>query len=202
MNTETAPSKARFAKPAYLPLFLACLFMVIGTVVLVVMGREESRLRGMVLGELDLKPLLYASKPIEPADIEDKIVVLHFWGFWCVPCLKEYPEIARIQKEYLTSQDVMFLSIATSDNSSDTEDQLVFRTKKFLDQAKIDDMPIYWDPAEFTRTQVSRMFKSGGFVNPTTIVLDRQGKVFNVWRGPVEVSSLKSSIEKARKQKT
>jgi thiol-disulfide isomerase/thioredoxin len=86
MNTETAPNKASFAKPAYIPLFLACLFMVIGTVVLVVMGREESRLRGMVLGELDLKPLLYASKPIEPADIEKKIVVLHFWGFWCVPC--------------------------------------------------------------------------------------------------------------------
>jgi cytochrome c biogenesis protein CcmG, thiol:disulfide interchange protein DsbE len=201
MNTETAPNKARFAKPAYLPLLLACLFMVIGTVVLVVMGREESRLRGMVLGELDLKPLLYASKPIEPADIDKKIVVLHFWGFWCVPCQKEYPDIARLQKEYLTSPDVAFLSIATSDNSSDTEDQLAFRTKKFLDQEKIDDMPIYWDPAEFTRIQVSRMFKSGGFVNPTTMVLDRGGKIFDVWRGTVDASTLKSSIEKARKQK-
>jgi thiol-disulfide isomerase/thioredoxin len=165
------------------------------------MGREESRLRGMALGELDLKPLLYTSKNIEPADIEKKVVVLHFWGFWCVPCQKEYPGIAHLQKEYLTSQDVAFLSIATSDNSSDTEDQLAFRTKKFLDQEKIEDMPIYWDPAEFTRIQVSRLFKSGGFVNPTTIVLDHQGKVFDVWRGTVDPTTLKSSIEKARKQK-
>lgn len=202
MDTETIPTKPKFAKPSYLPLGLAALFMVVGIVVLVVMGREESRLRGVVLGELDLKPLLYASKPIEPSDIEKKIVVLHFWGFWCAPCQKEYPGIAILQKEYLNSPDVVFLSVATSNISSDTEDQLAFRTKKFLDQEKIEDMPIYWDPAEFTRVQVSRIFKSGGFVSPTTIVLDRQGKIFDVWRGTVDIATLKSSIEKARKQKS
>ncbi len=200
MNDETVPAKNSFAKPAYFPLLLACLFMVFGTVILIVMGREESRLRGMVLGELDLKPLLYASKPIEPADVEKKVVVLYFWGFWCAPCAKEYPDIAKLQKEYLSSEDVVFLSIANSEKCTDKEDQLAFYTKKFLDGAKIDDMPIYWDPAEFTRINVSRIFKSGGFVTPTTIVLDRQGKVFDVWRGSITYAKLKASIEKAVKQ--
>jgi hypothetical protein len=69
-----------------------------------------------------------------------------------------------------------------------------------LDREKIENMPIYWDPVEFSRQQVSLLFKSGGFSYPTTIVVDKQGKIADIWRGTISGNTLKNSIEAARKQ--
>ncbi|AMV35030.1 Thiol-disulfide oxidoreductase ResA [Pirellula sp. SH-Sr6A] len=199
-STSSAPSPSKFAKPSYLPLLLAALFMTVGITALVYLGREETRLRGTPIGELDLQPLLFPENAVDPAELRGKVVVLHFWGFWCGPCLMEYPEFAKLQKEYIDSADVEFASIACGDRSPDTKDDLAFYTKKYLDREKIEDMPIYWDPAEFSRQQVSLLFKSGGFSYPTTIVLDKQGKIADIWRGAINGNTLKNSIEAARKQ--
>ncbi|XZE43877.1 TlpA family protein disulfide reductase [Pirellulaceae bacterium SH467] len=199
-STSSAPSPQKFAKPSYLPLLLAALFMTVGITALVYLGREETRLRGTPIGELDLQPLLFTEKPLDLAEMQGKVLVLHFWGFWCGPCLMEYPEFATLQKEYIDSQDVEFASVACGDRSPETKDDLAFYTKKYLDREKIEDMPIYWDPVEFSRQQVSLLFKSGGFSYPTTIVLDKQGKIADIWRGTISGNTLKNSIEAARKQ--
>lgn len=199
-SASSAPNPQKFAKPSYLPLLLAALFMTVGITALVYLGREETRLRGTPIGELDLQPLLFTEKEIEPTETKGKVMVLHFWGFWCGPCLMEYPEFAKLQKEYLDASDVLFASIACGDRSPETKDDLAFYTKKYLDREKIEDMPIYWDPVEFSRQQVSLLFKSGGFSYPTTIVVDKQGKIAGIWRGTISGNTLKNSIEAARKQ--
>ncbi len=195
MSAATS-SEPKFAKPAYVPILLAGAFMALGISFLVFLGREESRLRGTPLGEIEVQPLVYTEQTVRPEDQRGKVVVLHFWGVFDVPSLKEYGDYAKAQQEYLSNADVLFLNVACDQKSPESKDDLIFYSKKFLNREKIDDMPIYWDPVEYARGQVSHLFKSGGFGYPTTIVLDREGKIADVWRGAVKYDSLKKSIDR------
>lgn len=47
------------------------------------------------------------------ADYRGKVVVLHFWGNWCAPCIETIPLWKRLQKKY-EKQDVVFLGIHTA----------------------------------------------------------------------------------------
>jgi thiol-disulfide isomerase/thioredoxin len=177
----------------------AALFMVTGICVLLFIGREKARIIGQTLPELDIQPLLFSEAPIKPEDMKGKTVVLHFWGFWCQPCLKEYPRFILVQTKYKDDPKVLFASIACSDRTNDTKDQLAFYTKQLLNKNNSPEFPIYCDPAEYSRTQISHLLTKGGFAYPTTLVLDGQGRVVDIWRGAVDPVTLEDAIERAKK---
>lgn len=173
--------------------------MVIGLTFLVFLGREESRIRGERIGELDIQPLLYTDASLPESELNGKVVVLHFWGYWCGPCVMEYPGFAELQQEYRDASDVLFVSVACDGQSPENEVNLRENTESFLKQNEIGELPIYWDPAEFSRQQISHLFKAGGFAYPTTLVVNREGKIADVWRGAIHSATLKKSIEATRK---
>lgn len=43
------------------------------------------------------------SKMIRLSDFKNKVVLLEFWGSWCVPCRKEHPELIRIYNKHKNS---------------------------------------------------------------------------------------------------
>jgi thiol-disulfide isomerase/thioredoxin len=47
------------------------------------------------------------------ADCRGKVVVLHFWGNWCLPCIKTIPLWKRLEKKY-EKRDVVFFGIHTA----------------------------------------------------------------------------------------
>ena len=190
------PSKR--STPAIVPLLLAGLFMVTGICVLLVIGREKARIIGQTVTELDIQPLLNADSPLTDADMKNKVVVLHFWGFWCKDCAQEMPDFVATQRKYLTDPKVVFASIACSNNEKETKDGLRFRTNKFLLNIDANELKVYQDPAEFTRSRISQLMTAGGFSYPTTLVLDGQGKVVDVWRSATKPSALTNAIEKAK----
>ena len=173
------PTKEKRAAPAFVPLILAGLFMVTGICVLLFIGREKARIIGQTITELDIQPLLNADKAITQEAMKGKVVVLHFWGYWNRPSATEYPDFFQLQTKYNADSDVLFASIACSDRTNDTKDSLAFYSKKFLGNLSDPNalnLPVYYDPAEFTRTQISQLLTAGGFTYPTTIVVDGAGQ--------------------------
>ena len=197
------PTKEKRAAPAFVPLILAGVFMVTGICVLLFIGREKARIIGQTITELDIQPLLNADKAITQEAMKGKVVVLHFWGYWNRPSATEYPDFFQLQTKYNADSDVLFASIACSDRTNDTKDSLAFYSKKFLGSLSDPNalnLPVYYDPAEFTRTQISQLLTAGGFTYPTTIVVDGAGRVVDVWRSAVPPATLERTIEKAKKQ--
>lgn len=200
-DTDDTPVRST-SSPAIRPLLFAALFMVVGLTFLVYLGREESRLQGLEIEELDIQPLMFVDEPLKLADQTGKVVVLHFWGYWCPPCMKEYPDFAELQKHYAdsASNEVVFASIASQDQSPENREELIENTQSFLDAAEIPPMPIYWDPAEYSRYKVAQLLKGRGFGYPTTLIVGKDGRVFEVFKGMTTKSELQKSIENARKK--
>jgi thiol-disulfide isomerase/thioredoxin len=45
------------------------------------------------------------------AKSKGKILLLSFWATWCLPCIKEFPDLLKLQKNYADKVDVVFVSI-------------------------------------------------------------------------------------------
>jgi thiol-disulfide isomerase/thioredoxin len=197
-STELTKGPVKRNTPAFVPLILAGLFMVTGICVLLVIGREKARIIGQTITEMDIQPLLNADGPITDEDMKGKVVVLYFWGYWCPDCVKELADFVKAQRSYLNDPKVLFASIACSNRSDESQDSLKFYTNKFLQSVEGNDLPTYTDPAEFSRTRVSQLMTKGGFAYPTTLVIDGEGRVVDVWRSAVPPNALSKAIEKAK----
>ncbi|MDH6576798.1 TlpA disulfide reductase family protein [Kitasatospora sp. MAP5-34] len=101
------------------------------------------------------------------ADYKGKVVVLNIWGSWCGPCRAEAKGLQAVSEKY-KGQDVQFLGINTRDSTP--ANALAFEQNFGITY------PSLYDP---DGTQILKFPK--GSLNPqsipTTIVVDREGKL-------------------------
>lgn len=117
----------------------------------------------------------------ESASLSGDIAVLNFWGSWCGPCRIETPEFQLVY-EGVASRGVQFLGIDVKDNR---ELAIAFYADKAVDY------PSIFDP----RGEVALAFR--GFpanAVPSTILLDRQGRVAAVYTAAVPGEDLRSAL--------
>lgn len=104
-----------------------------------------------------------------------KVVLLNFWATWCAPCVREMPELDRLQ-EALGGDD--FAVIAVSSDRGGLDD-----VRPFYERLGLEHLDIYLDPrAGFTRS-------FGVAVMPTTALIDRQGRVVALYEGAADWAS-------------
>jgi thiol-disulfide isomerase/thioredoxin len=94
------------------------------------------------------------------ADAKGKIVVLNFWATWCGPCRALEPLFDRVAAHYQGRTDVVFYAMNCDDDES--------LVQPYLAEEK------YKTPAVFA-DGLERVFRIENF--PTTLVLDRTGKI-------------------------
>ncbi|MBA2808186.1 TlpA family protein disulfide reductase [Streptomyces sp. KM273126] len=96
-----------------------------------------------------------------------KIVVINVWGSWCAPCRAEAPNLVKVSED-LADQGVQFVGINTRDTSTGP-------ARAFEEEYKVT-YPSLYDP---TGKLMLRFEK--GTLNPqaipSTLVIDREGKV-------------------------
>jgi cytochrome c-type biogenesis protein len=137
------------------------------------------------LSEVHLVPLTEASDnpghDVSLGDLRGKVVLLNFWGTWCPPCREEFPHIVELYHKWGRSQGVAVLAVSCSGgNDSGDLKPLREETAAFIEQKKAD-LPIYLDPGGQTRRAVAAAVGFRGY--PTTLVLDRSGKIRGTWVG-------------------
>jgi len=103
-------------------------------------------------------------------EFRGKVVLVNFWASWCTPCIEEMPSLQRLV-ERMRGKRLAVLGVNVDEGE--------LRTKTMVQQLGIGfPVLIDKDSAVFHRW--------GGTVLPTTYVLDGEGAVRYVGRGPLE----------------
>jgi thiol-disulfide isomerase/thioredoxin len=119
-----------------------------------------------------------------------KVVLVNFWATWCVPCVKEFPEIVQLYKDYKKKNfKVIFISV-------DFPDEIDSKVKPFLKKKNVDFVSYYSNFDDVSELINSFDTKWGGDI-PATYIFSRTGKLTSVLQGKKEYSEFEEAIEKA-----
>lgn len=124
-----------------------------------------------------------AGRPLALSDLRGKVVLLHFWGSWCPPCLAELPELAKLHAAVADVPDLAFVLLQVREPVAQARRYLVRKGMA---------MPQY-DSGAASRQDEHLALADGGRLPdreaaplfPTTYVLDKQGLVLFAHRGIV-----------------
>lgn len=98
-------------------------------------------------------------KTVDLAGYRGKVVLVNFWATWCPPCRKEFPSLGRVRKLFKPA-DFEVLAVNVGE---DPETVFSF--------AATPDFPVLFD----RDSQAMARWPVKGL--PTTLVLDRQGRL-------------------------
>jgi cytochrome c biogenesis protein CcmG, thiol:disulfide interchange protein DsbE len=145
---------------------------------------DRSLDRALARGEREPAPALELPKlggagKASLADYRGRVVVLNFWGTWCKPCKDESPLLERWHRR-IRDRGATVLGVDMLDVTSDAEN---FIAKYGLTYPMLKDRD--GDGIE----------AFGVIQYPETFVIDRQGRIAAIRRGPVDDSFMRSSVE-------
>jgi len=116
------------------------------------------------------------------------IVIVNFWATWCAPCLKEIPDLLRLQQEN-ASEGVKLIGVAVDEPTENSAEVERFRSRYFpafltyaRAGAEMDELAQVIDP-------------TWNEVVPTTYLLDRQGRVVKRIQGKKTLEEFRSALE-------
>ena len=110
-----------------------------------------------------------------------EVVVLNFWATWCLPCLAEMPDLEALHQE-LGPEGVRIVGISQDTGGAD-------EMRPYAERLGVS-YPLLPDPA----FQVSTRY-GGVSVLPTTIFIDRDGRVAQEEMGVLPPAKLRSIVE-------
>ncbi|WP_328927030.1 TlpA family protein disulfide reductase [Streptomyces sp. NBC_00190] len=142
-------------------------------------------------GERDEAPKLDGGtvdgKTFDTATLKGKVVVLNVWGSWCPPCRAEAPGFAKVSKELADAgKDVAFVGINTRDTSMQN-------ATSFEEDFGIA-YPSLYDPAGKLMLRFPKGTLNPNAI-PSTIILDKEGKIAARTLAPVGEEQLRSMID-------
>ena len=120
--------------------------------------------------------------PWRVSDARDKVLVLNVWGQWCGPCVAEMPHLQQVWSQMSAAgEPVQFMGINYRDG--------VETARAFLRANKITYPSLEDDGG---RTLLALRGKANA--TPTTLVLDRRGRIAARVSGPVTAATLRGLV--------
>jgi cytochrome c biogenesis protein CcmG, thiol:disulfide interchange protein DsbE len=143
-------------------------------------GVEEALDRGETEAAPDLElPKLGGGGNASLADYRGTVVVLNFWASWCEPCKAESPLLERWHRR-ISSRGGTVLGVDMLDITEDAQD--------FIDEYDLT-YPMLKD-------KDGHGIETFGVVQyPETFVIDADGRITAVRRGPVDERFMRSEVE-------
>jgi len=123
-------------------------------------------------------PPLAGGEEVSLDDYRGEVVVLNYWASWCEPCRAESPLLERFH-ERIEDRGGTVLGVDVNDVTSDAQ--------AFIREFDLT-YPMLRDADGETQTRF------GVAAYPETIVLDRQGRIAALRRGPVDETFLRTKV--------
>ncbi|MET4676562.1 MULTISPECIES: TlpA disulfide reductase family protein [unclassified Luteibacter] len=127
-----------------------------------------------------LKVVTLDGKPFDLAAQRGKWVIVNYWATWCVPCIKEMPDISAFVK---SRKDVAAIGLAFEDTDAK-------EIKAFVDKH-----PVSYPIAQVDVTAPPKDFDAPKGL-PTTYLIAPDGHVAKTFIGPVTGEKLGEAIAK------
>jgi thiol-disulfide isomerase/thioredoxin len=137
-------------------------------------------------GDRPMAPVLRGEtlegEPLDVADLRGDVVVLNFWASWCAPCRAEAGNLAAVA-EQMADEGVSFVGVNIKD---DRAAALAFERKQQVPY------PSLYDQPGVSLTRFSRLVPQ---VPPTTLLIDREGRIAGRFIGGVTESELLGPVQ-------
>ncbi len=127
-----------------------------------------------------LRPELLNPKTVEPITPEEfrgliehwqgEIVVVNLWATWCIPCIREFPDLSKLQEQY-KNRKVRVIGISVDD-----PEVLETKVKPFV-KDRAPSFAIYQIKHTQSDKLVSVLDPAWDEIIPTTYVLDQKGEL-------------------------
>lgn len=128
---------------------------------------------------------LFDGTDVTPEDFQGKVTVLNFWFAACAPCRVEAPSLEELHQEF-KDNGVQFFGVNLRDEKA---------TAEAFDKTFNLTYPSFDDKDGGVLLAVSGLVPPGAV--PTTLVLDKQGRVASRVLGQIEKGTLKALIASA-----
>ena len=113
------------------------------------------------------------------ADHRGQVVLINYWATWCGPCREEMPGLSRLARE-LGPQGLAVVGVSIDKGGRD-------KVREFVNDFKVPYPVAFPDP-------LSQM-EWGMAGVPTTILVDREGRVAKSYVGAVRESDFREDVE-------
>ena len=126
-------------------------------------------------------------KTVRLSDYKGKVVLLNFWATWCAPCRAEMPDLVNLQNEY-QAHGLQVVGITYPDYSRRA-------VRKVARQLRVN------YPIALGSRELAAQYDVGD-VLPTTIIIDREGKIRGRILGIMEPEEFEQSVKPLLQQAT
>lgn len=130
----------------------------------------------------EISATTFSNQQFKLSEQKGSVVVINVWGSWCAPCRAEAKELADLDRAW-RNQGVVFLGLNTRDSLASAQN--------FIERFTIE-----YENIEDQSGSILLKFKDTLSPNaiPTTLILDKEGRVAARILGPVDVSLLRGFI--------
>jgi thiol:disulfide interchange protein len=117
----------------------------------------------------------------DSAAVAGKVLVVNFWATWCVPCRKEIPSFNQMNRE-LGPKGVAVIGVSLDDDGAEV-------VKPFLAKNPMEYLVALGSDAAKDKYQIGPL--------PTTIVMDRTGKIVQKFEGFTHPEDIQKAVKQA-----
>ncbi|HYO79028.1 MAG TPA: redoxin family protein [Thermoanaerobaculia bacterium] len=122
----------------------------------------------------------FDGKPVSLDDFRGKVVLLDFWGTFCIPCVKALPELQALHAKY-ASRGFAVVGV--------TVDERATMVQKATSRAKVTYPIVQATPAVWSAYKVNAL--------PSLVLVGRDGKIVRRYGGEADRAAMLATIEQA-----